>query len=378
MLRVANIITGLGVGGAEMMLVKLLGALDGSRFQSHVISLSPDLGLAPEVRQLGIPIDVLDIEPYARSVLPAVLQTRKLLRRVQPDIIQTWLYHADLVGAIAGKSLGCPVIWNVQTSSVDPAGISRRTIRVVKLCAMTSGLPRAIVSCSQAAVGIHVALGYRDKFRVIPNGTVMDAFKPDAEARRQVRADFNLDENVRVIGMVARFHAQKDHPNFLAGAADLIRTHGAVRFALCGLALTPDNEELMKLIRAHGLERHVVLMGLRRDVNRVLNAFDIHTLSSAFGEGFPNVLGEAMAAGIPCVVTDVGDSAMIVGNTGLSVPPRDPAALANAWRTMLDLPQADFIRLKQEARERIATHFSLSASVAQYEALYEENAARKR
>lgn len=361
-----------------MMLVKLLGALDGSRFQSHVISLSPDLGLAPEVRQLGIPIDVLDIEPYARSVLPAVLQTRKLLRRVQPDIIQTWLYHADLVGAIAGKSLGCPVIWNVQTSSVDPAGISRRTIRVVKLCAMTSGLPRAIVSCSQAAVGIHVALGYRNKFRVIPNGTVMDEFKPDAEARRQVRAELNVDENVRVIGMVARFHAQKDHPNFLAGAADLIRTHGAVRFALCGLALTPDNEELMKLIRAHGLERHVVLMGLRRDVNRVLNAFDIHTLSSAFGEGFPNVLGEAMAAGLPCVVTDVGDSAMIVGNTGLSVPPRDPAALANAWRTMLDLPQADFIRLKHEARERIATHFSLSESVAQYEALYEENAARKR
>jgi glycosyltransferase involved in cell wall biosynthesis len=372
MLRVSHVITGLGVGGAEMMLVKLLSGIDPQRFRSHVISLSSDLELAAGIRDLGVPIDVLDVAPTAMSVLPAVLRTRRLLREAKPDLVQTWLYHADLVGGMAAKWLGIPVVWNVQTSTVDPAGISRRTIRVVKLCAMSSRfLPDTIVSCSRAAVAIHTALGYRDKFRVIPNGTDVSIFRPDAEARCAVRAELNVEDGVPIIGMAARFHAQKDHPNLLAAAADLVRTHARVRFALCGLGLQPDNQMLMAMVHALGLQDHVLLMGLRRDVNRVLNAFDIHTLSSAFGEGFPNVLGEAMATGLPCVVTDVGDSAMIVGDTGVAVPPRDPAALANGWRTLLDLAPAELTRLRVRARERVISEFSLAASVGQYETLYE-------
>src|SRR5207245_2521792 len=162
------------------------------------------------------------------------------------------------------------------------------------------------------AVDIHTALGYRDRFRVIPNGTDLEVFKPDADARHEVRAELNVADGVPVIGMAARFHAQKDHPNFLAAAANLVSTH------------------------------HPVRLGLRREIARVLNAFDIHTLSSAFGEGFPNVLGEAMATGVPCVVTEIGDSELIVGDTGVAVPPRDPAALANGWRKLLDLPPAAF------------------------------------
>jgi len=372
MLHVSHVITGLGVGGAEMMLVKLLNGIDPKRFRSHVISLSSDLALAAGVRDLGIPVDVLDVAPTAMSVLPAVLRTRRLLREAKPDLVQTWLYHADLVGGMAARWLGIPVVWNVQTSTVDPAGISRRTIRVVKLCAMSSRfLPDTIVSCSRAAVDIHRALGYRDKFRVIPNGTDVSIFRPDAAARRAVRAELNVENDVPIIGMAARFHAQKDHPNFLAAAADLVRTHPGVRFALCGLGLQSDNTELMALVHRFGLQDNVLLMGLRRDVHRVLNAFDIHTLSSAFGEGFPNVLGEAMATGVPCVVTDVGDSAMIVSDAGVAVPPRDPAALANGWRTLLDLAPAELTILRVRARERIIAEFSLAASMKEYEALYE-------
>ena len=372
MLRVSHVITGLGVGGAEMMLVKLLGALDPERFRSHVVSLSSDLALSSTVREMGIPIDVLAVAPYAASVLPAVVRLRSLLRDTNPDLVQTWLYHADLAGGLAAKWLGLPVIWNVQTSTVDPKGISRRTVRVVKLCARTSSfIPDTIVSCSQAAVGIHTALGYRDKFHVIPNGTDLGIFRPDDEARSAVRAELNIGGATPVIGMVARFHAQKDHPNFLAAAADLVRTHPHVRFALCGLDLQPDNEELMAIVRGHDLQDHVLLMGLRRDVPRVLNAFDIHTLSSSFGEGFPNVLGEAMATGVPCVVTDIGDSAMIVGDTGVTVPPRDPAALANGWRRLLDLSAEESASLRVKARERVMSEFSLAATVKRYVALYE-------
>jgi glycosyltransferase involved in cell wall biosynthesis len=127
----------------------------------------------------------------------------------------------------------------------------------------------------------------------------------------------------------------------------------------------------MSIVRGHGLQTHVLLMGLRRDVHRVLNAFDIHALSSAFGEGFPNVLGEAMATGVPCVVTDIGDSAMIVGDTGVAVPVRDPSALANGWRRLLDLSAEEFAALRVRARQRVETEFSLAASVRQYAALYE-------
>ncbi|MEA2329577.1 MAG: hypothetical protein QOE68_4536 [Thermoanaerobaculia bacterium] len=377
MLRVSHVITGLGVGGAEMMLVKLLSALDPEQFRSHVISLSSDLALSPAVREMGIPIDVLNVAPFAASVLPAVVRMRRLLRDAKPDLVQTWLYHADLAGGLAAKWLGLPVIWNVQTSTVDPKGISRRTVRVVNLCARTSGfIPDKIVSCSQAAVGIHTSLGYRDKFRVIPNGTDLGIFRPDDEVRCAVRTELNVGDAMPVIGMIARFHAQKDHPNFLAAAADLARTHPRVRFALCGLGLQPDNEELMTIVREHGLQDHVLLMGLRRDIPRVLNAFDIHTLSSSFGEGFPNVLGEAMATGVPCVVTDIGDSAMIVGDTGVAVPARDPAALANGWRRLLDLSAEEFATLRGRARERVRSEFSLAATVKQYVALYETCAKR--
>jgi glycosyltransferase involved in cell wall biosynthesis len=377
MLRVSHVITGLGVGGAETMLVKLLSAMDPKRFRSHVISLSSDLALAPSIRDLGIDIDELDVKPNVSDAFYSFSALARVLRKAQPDLVQTWLYHADLAGGIAAKRLGVPAIWNLQSSTLDPVCISRSTLRVVKFCAWSSRfIPRAIVSCSHAAVSVHEKTGYRGAFRVIANGTDLDVFKPESEARKAIRAELGLDDSTPLIGMIARLHPQKDHPNFLAAAAQLVRTRPHVRFLLCGLGLEPANEELTASIRALGLEGHVLRMGIRHDVPRVLNALDIHTLSSSFGEGFPNVIGEAMATGLPCVVTDVGDSALIAGDTGVTVPSRDPAALANGWRTLLDLPPGELARLGARARRRVATEFSLAASVTRYEALYEEVAAR--
>jgi glycosyltransferase involved in cell wall biosynthesis len=372
-LRISHIITGLGVGGAEAMLLKVLQTVDREQFPSHVISLSGDATLARDIRDGGIPVDVLDLPPSTSRALSAVWRVMRLLRAQRPDVVQTWLFHADLVGGIAAKCLRLPVVWNIQAGSLDASGTSRRTTQVVRACGLASRVvPRVIVSCSSAGVAVHKALGYADKFRVIPNGIDLTVFTPDAAARRHVRSDLGLAADVPVIGMVARFHPQKDHANFLDAAEDLIRTHPHVRFALCGLGLDPANQDLMALITSRHLDRHTHLIGLRRDIPRVMNAFDIHTLSSAFSEGFPNVLGEAMATGVPCVVTDVGDSALIVGETGISVAPRNPRALADGWRALLDLPPARFAALGAEARRQIATRFSLTASVAQYLQLYRE------
>jgi glycosyltransferase involved in cell wall biosynthesis len=241
------------------------------------------------------------------------------------------------------------------------------------MCALASHtLPRVIVSCSDAGVTVHASAGYsRGKFQVIYNGTDLSQFKPDTSNRAAVRQELGVSARTPLIGMIARFHPQKDHATFFAAAGKLIRTHPDVRFVLAGLGLDPNNPEITALMRASGVAEHSFLLGLRSDIPRILNALDVHTLSSSFGEGFPNVIGEAMASGVPCVVTDVGDSAQIVGDSGKAVPPRNAGALAQAWREMLDLPASGVSRLSAHARERVARHFSLQSSVEQYANLYE-------
>jgi glycosyltransferase involved in cell wall biosynthesis len=265
-----------------------------------------------------------------------------------------------------------PVIWNVQMSTFSRVTVSRRTKNVIRLCARASRrVPQVIVSCSHVAAAVHQRIGYADKFHVIPNGIDTEIFRPDSEARRAVREELGLTDGVPVVGMLARFHPQKDHGNFFAAAADLHRTHPDVRFALCGLGTDRTNEEFMALARQAGVERQVIAVGLRRDPARVLNGFDLHALSSGFGEAFPNALGEAMATGVPCVVTDVGDCPYVVGDTGVVVPPHDPAALANGWRALLDLTPEARAELSRRARQRIENEFSLASAVGQYESLYE-------
>jgi glycosyltransferase involved in cell wall biosynthesis len=380
-IRISHVITGLGVGGAEAMLLRLLKVLDPVRCRPHVIALSGDAPLAGELSAAGIPVDVLGIRPSTVHFCSAVSRLAQRLREHRPDIVQTWLYHADLVGGIVGRRMRLPVIWNIQAGAVDSRTIdfavnTPRTHLVMKACAWTSRfLPTTIVSCSWGGAEAHRAVGYSDRFRVIPNGIDASAFKPDPIARRDVRSAWRVPDDVPIIGMVARFHPQKDHPNLLRAARNLIRTHPDVRFALCGLGLDPTNADLMSQIRASGLERHILLAGVRRDISRVMSAFDIHTLPST-SEGFPSVIGEAMAAGVPCVVTDVGDCARIVGETGVAVAPRDAGALADGWRALLDLPLARRRELAAAARSRIVARFSLTAAAAQYEELYSDTMRR--
>lgn len=373
MIRVAHVITGLGVGGAEMMLVKLIAGLDRGRFASRVITLTDDLALADRVRESGAEVSSIGLRTSLAAAPGGVRRLTRALREWRPDIVQTWLYHGDLLGGIAGRLIGVPVIWNVQSSTIDTARFSRRTTAVGRICAAASRVvPRAIVSCSYAGMEAHVAMGYaRRRFQVIPNGADLSVFRPDPESRASFREELGVGPDVRLIGIVARLHPQKDHGNFFAAAGRLAKTHPDVRFVPVGLGLDPGNEETMAMVRGAGVERQTILLGLRSDIPRILSGLDIHTLSSSFGEGFPNVLGEALAAGVPCVVTDVGDSCRIVGETGRCVPARDAEALANGWRELLDLPPAEFEALRVRARERAERHFSIEASVAQYEQLYQ-------
>lgn len=372
-IRLLHLITDLDVGGAEMMLYKLLCGLDRAAFAAEVLSLT-DIGpLGTRIRELGVPVHALGL----RRGLPDPRALARLVRRLShdlPDVVQTWMYHADLLGGLAAKLAGgIPVVWNMRQSNLSPSVNRRRTLLVVRACARLSRwLPARVVCGSQAARQAHARLGYdATKMCIIPNGFDLTAFVPDAGARRSVRHELGLADDAVLIGLVARFDPQKDHRTFVEAAALLRRQQPAVHFVLCGDGVTWQNEALAGWIAAAGLRERCHLLGRRDDVPGLTAALDVAT-SSSIGEGFPNAVGEAMACGVPCVVTAVGDSAAVVGPTGVVVPPRDPPALAAGWRALLALGPAGRRCLGQAARRRIAERFSLPAVVAQYERLYRE------
>jgi len=300
----------------------------------------------------------------------------RLVRNLRPDVIQGWMYHANLAAQLAGalNTGPVPVVWNIRGSSYVLRNEKPLTAATIWLGAKLSKLPVKIINNSKvSAVEHEQRLAYcAEKRHIIPNGFDTDLFTPSAEARISVRSELGLAEDALLIGLVARYHTMKDHANFLEAAAVLLKTHPRVHFVLAGEGIDIHNKNLLELINRFGVSSQVHLLGERSDTARITAALDIASSSSAFGEGFPNVVGEAMACGIPCVVTDVGDSGWIVGETGRVVPPRDALALAGAWQELIEIGDEQRQALGKEARRRVLKNFSLDAIVRQYEALYEQ------
>jgi len=376
MLKVVHIITGLKVGGAENMLCKLVTRLHDAEITHEVVSLGEVGPIGERIQQAGIPVYALGMQPNHPDPSP-VLQLARWLRKSQPDVILTWLYHADLVGGIANKLAGnFPLAWNVRRSYMDKATLKPSTFLLGRLCCRLSHvLPQRILCCSYAGMEEHVRLGYNAlKMEMIPNGFDTEVFRPDATARTVIRQELGLSEETILIGMLGRFHPMKDHFNLIQAAALLHRTRPDVHFVCAGANMNRENAELSDWLRATDLCDHFHLLGPRTDIPNITASLDIATLSSRSGEGFPNVVGEAMACGIPCVVTDVGDSGYIVGETGIVVPPRSPVALKSAWRRMLALSPRARLDLGAQARHRIKSEFSLDKIVCQYEQFFKEMA----
>jgi glycosyltransferase involved in cell wall biosynthesis len=376
LIRVAHIITGLGVGGAETMLYKLVSSMDRASFDLEVISLM-DIGpIGLRIEALGIPVRALGMRPGAAS--PAhLLRLARWLRQFRPDVIQTWMYHADLVGGLAAWLARCPSLaWGIRHSNLDPTKNKRSTILTAKACAKLSRqLPARIVCCSEASQQIHSRLGYdADRMIVIPNGFDLSAFHPDSSARQSVREELCLAMETPLIGQVGRFHPQKDYQTFAQAAALLHADRPDVHFVLCGDQLTWQNQTLKGWLEKAGVTSVCHLLGARLDIPRLDAAFDLAASSSSLGEGFPNVIGEAMACEVPCVVTDVGDSALIVGDTGRIAPPQSPEAFAAAWRDLLSMSLHQRQQLGRAARCRVQELFNLPNITRRYEALYKEMA----
>lgn len=377
MIKLMHLITGLTAGGAQTMLQRLLSRMDRQAFKSEVVSLMEKGPTGTKIQALGVPVRALGMRRGVPNPL-GVLRLARWLRQSPPDVIQTWMYHADLVGSLAGKLAGgIPVVWGIRHANLDPQWNKRSTLWTAKACAHLSHyLPERIVCCSEASRRVHQALGYAtDRMVVIPNGFDLDTFVPDPEARRSVRQELGLSEEVPVIGLAGRFHPLKDFHSFVWAAGLLHAQVPEVHFFICGEGVSLDNPELAGWISEAGIGERCHLLGPREDMPRFYAALDI-AVSSSYGEGFPNAIGEAMACGVPCVVTEVGDSGWIVAHTGRVLPPRSPQALAQACRELIGLGPEGRRRLGLEARRRIQEHFSLSKIVPRYEALYRAIAKR--
>lgn len=374
MIRVFHLITGLNTGGAEMMLAKLTGAMDKSRFPTRVATLLPPGPLTPLVQQNGVPVASLGMgRNVPLSALTGLPRLVALMREAKPDVVQTWLYHADLVGLIAAKLAGVKrVVWNIRCSDMDFSSSGRFTRKVVELNARLSRRPAAVIANSSIAVDIHRELGYAPKrFEVIPNGFDLERFAPDPSAGALLRRELDIPDDAPLLGMVARYDPQKDHANLFHAASELMAVRPDAHFVLCGDGLDAANTEVVGMADAAGIGPNLHLLGRREDVPRIMAALDVGVLSSAYGEGFPNVVGEAMACGVPCVATNTGDTAQVVGDTGVVVPPRDPKALAEGMLSLLSQSRGGLAELGAAARKRIESNYSLPAIADRYQSLYE-------
>jgi glycosyltransferase involved in cell wall biosynthesis len=378
MIRLVHVIVGMSNGGAEMMLRRLVeeNLKNASGFQNVVISLTSIGDHGAALREQGVPVYELGLRGPI-GLFSGLFRLTGLLRKIRPQIVQTWMVHSDFLGGLAARLVGVPcVIWGIRTTDYSVESSSTRAVRW--LCARLSRvIPDKIVCAAQASLESSAKAGYAlDKLIVISNGFDVGSLRLNVGAGIAVRQKLGIAPDAPVIGCLGRYNPAKDHANFVQAAARLAADYPACRFLMVGRDLTVCNSQLMELIRATGFANHFILLGERSDPAACLNAMDVFVLSSCT-EGFPNVLGEAMAMGVPCVSTNVGDAAVLLGNTGEIVPARNSLALATAIRRLLDLPLAERQAQGAKGCERVERYFSMVTAARRFADLYASLAARR-
>lgn len=360
MLKVVHVITGLGRGGAEGALYRLCHADDVN--QAVVVSLIDEGVYGPRLRALGVVLHVLGMRSLV-SLPMAFLQLRRILKREAPDVVQTWMYHADLVGGLAALSLGIPVCWSLRQGTPSRQSNKRSTLLIVRICVWLSGcVPSRVISCSIHAAESHRSIGYKASIDVVPNGFDIAPWSCRPLSRASVRARLGTSSDTFVFAHAGRGDPQKDHRTLALAFNSVLSHRRDACLLLCGVDLEPGNAYFEALPFTTDARRSVIALGARDDLPELWQGCDAFVLSS-IDEGFPNVVAEAMAGGMPCIVTDVGDAAYIVGETGYVVPPSDPEALARAMTAMMSLTPSDQRTKGAAAKHRVASKFTLDRMV---------------
>ena len=367
-MKILHIISSLSTGGAESVL---------SQFATHPISLKDkqrivtlgELGkIGEKLKAQNIKVDALNIEPNKLFSWRKLKRLAEIIEIYKPDIILTWMYHSNLLGGIIAKlKTKAPIVWTIHIDISDTSWIKLRTRLIIKLCALVSKLiPSKIIFVSEKSVASHTNVGFaKDNIVVIQNGFDSKIFSPNLAARNDLRKELNLKPSAKLVGFFARFDLEKDHKTFIQSANILQEEYPGVHFVLCGRDVDHKNHDLARLIDRNKMRDFFHLLGERDDMPRLYAGLDIYSISS-ISEGFPLSVGEAMATAVPCVVTDVGDTGFLVGNTGIIITSQNPRLLAKGWATYLSKNSVELTEIGARARSRIIKHFGIDNMVSRY------------
>lgn len=366
MIRIVHIITGLGSGGAENMLYKLLKYSDKSKYYHEVISLMDEGVIGKRIRDEGVKIHSLNVSKA--NIFKSILYARRICKDF--DIINTWLYHADLFGFVIAKLLlKKKLIWNIRHSNLDKNANKSRTLMIVKINSLLSKKTDCITFNSNKALETHLTVGFKNKNTiVIPNGFELNKFSFNEENRNTLRRAFNLDKDSKALITVGRWDVQKDYVTLFKALNEIKNTHTNFKMIMVGTNLDEYNEDLCNLSIKYDLRDKLMLLGRRNDISEILSAADCY-ISSSLGESFSNSIGEAMACALPCIVTDVGDSKQIVGETNYVVNAKDFKGLAEAIGRFLDKFECP---RNFNSRNRIVENFDINKVVKDYERNYQD------
>jgi glycosyltransferase involved in cell wall biosynthesis len=366
-MKIAHIITDLDTGGAEIMLNKLLASLHNEALNSTVISLMGRGKITERIEALGVKVETLDLGQGERPSWQTIKKLRQVMRAFNPDIVQGWMYHGNIVAAVAvflfdPMRRKVKLFWNVRQTLYDINSEKTQTRWLIMLGRWLSFFPYSIIYNSNLSAEQHCNVGYSSKkTKIIPNGFDLQKFRPDQNRRQQLREELRVSESTILIGHISRLHPMKDH-------ATLLRAINRVIENILG---SGSKQEVLFLLVGHGVTSElssntaIRFLGERSDIPKIMSALDIVVSSSAWGEGFPNVIGEAMASEVPCVVTDVGDSAYIVGKYGRVCSVGDEQCIASSLLQLIENKQERKTAGKQ-ARKRIKENYSIDKIKKEY------------
>lgn len=359
MVKVVHVIISLELGGAEGMLERLIReSSKNPLIQQSIITLKNEGTIGCRLRMQGF--DVTSLGMTSMLSVPIILyKLIQIFKLRRPDAVYTWMYHSDLIGGTAAFVSGVKnIIWGIRNSKIPQRSFSV-TSAIIRICSVLSFyIPNKIVCCAEAAKLAHVELGFcSSKMVVIPNGYDLSSFNPSSGLRDCIRNDLGFLESDLVIGVVGRFDPLKDFKNFVQAASLVSRNLDGVKFLMVGRGLDQDNAELNLWIEKSQYPANFILFG-EANPHDLYAAMDVYCLSSK-AEGFPNVIAEAMAMRIPCVVTDVGDAARIVGESGVVVEPMDSNKLYKGLMSVLTLSKHDREGLGITARQLIKNRYDI-------------------
>ena len=372
-IRIAHVITALEVGGAELKLYRLLKYFQGTNAENVVVSLAAVGTVGEKIKQLGVPVFSIGMKPGKVPSLYHVLRLLRIVRNIRPHVIQGWMYHGNLAATIAWlfRRENVRLIWNIRQSLGDLNNEASLTRKVIRVSAWLSRIPETIIYNSRQSAQQHERYGLAvSKTVYIPNGFYIETDVDYSKMCQGFRREQLIEKDTFLVGHIARFHPKKDHQVLIAASHHVVQKHKNVVFVAIGRDVVQSNPELWIPIDNYGLEKRFLLLGERDDIHNVMGSLDLLVSSSSWGEGFPNVVGEAMAAGVPCVVTNVGESSSLVGSSGLIVEPGDSLALGEAILKFLDMSPEERNNRSKLAKDRIADHFSIEKIGRKYLSLY--------